>query len=313
MKQRLIGAAVLIALAVIFVPMFLSSTPPNKDTVTEKLTIPPVPDREFQTRMVPADGGKATVPTPAPAAAAPSQAETDKVVSVEAGKNPRVEIPYEKTEPVKPAVATVKPPVPAATAPATPAAPTIAAPAAAPSASIPPSGGRYMVHLGVFANSTNANALVASAKKLGLSAVTETTLSDGKPATRVRIGPYADRTTAEAARLKLKQADPKLAASVIELAEAPTTDAPVAAVPANRAGGWAVQLGAFKSVEEANKLRDRLKVAGFAGFVDTVGKDGGKLWRVRAGPETDRAATERLRDAIKQKLAVADAVIVALP
>jgi len=84
----------------------------------------------------------------------------------------------------------------------------------------------------------------------------------------------------------------------------------VTALPANRAGGWAVQLGALKTAEDANKLRDRLKNAGFAAFVDKLDTNGSTLWRVRAGPEVDRGAADKLRAGIKEKLKL-DGIIVA--
>ncbi|GMV28668.1 MAG: hypothetical protein AMXMBFR59_07930 [Rhodanobacteraceae bacterium] len=303
LKQRLIGAAVLIALAVIFIPMFLSGSPPKTDTVTENLAIPPAPEREFQTRVVPAEGGKSTTPSPLPAQAAGG---SDTVVTVDAGANPRLssEVPYPQdgsatSPPPKPAVASAKP---GETAPARPV-PERAAPMAS-------STGRYAVHLGVFASAANADALVATAKKQGLAAYTESADVGGKPATRVRLGPYEDRSTAEAARLKLQKADAKLKGSVVEIvAAAPKADAPVAALPANRAGGWAVQLGAFKSQDEANKLAARAKGAGLPGFVDTTGQGADKLWRVRLGPEPDRASSEKLRDQARQKLTITGMIV----
>ena len=73
-----------------------------------------------------------------------------------------------------------------------------------------------------------------------------------------------------------------------------------------------MQLGAFKSEAEANKLRDRLKSAGFVAFVDKLDADGGTLWRVRAGPETDRGNADKLRGRIKDKLKL-DGMIVTQP
>lgn len=303
LKQRLIGAAVLIALAVIFLPMFLSGTPPKTETVTENLSIPPAPEREFQTRVVPAAGGKSTIPEHVPAAGG-----DDKVATVEAGPNPRVEVPYPQpgAQPPAPSAAPARTTVAAAkpveAAPAKPV-PERAAPA-------PSATGRYAVHLGVFANAANADALIAGARKLGLSAYAETADVDGKPATRVRLGPYEDRSTAEAARLKLQKADAKLKGSVVEIALAqPRQDAPATALPANRAGGWAVQLGAFKSQDEANKLLARAKGAGFPSFVDSTGQGADKLWRVRLGPEPDRAGSEKLRDQARQKLTITGMIV----
>ena len=89
--------------------------------------------------------------------------------------------------------------------------------------------------------------------------------------------------------------------SVVESNAQPVADAPATAVAANRAGGWAVQLGAFKSEAEANKLRDRLRAASIATFVDRNGSGAEALWRVRAGPYADRAGAEGARDNIDGK------------
>ena len=43
LKQRLLGAAVLIALAIIFVPMFLGNSPPRETSAIQNLDIPPLP------------------------------------------------------------------------------------------------------------------------------------------------------------------------------------------------------------------------------------------------------------------------------
>jgi DedD protein len=307
LKQRLIGAAVLIALAVIFVPMFLSGSPPKTETITENLAIPPAPEREFQTRVVPTENGK-------PAAAAPvaehvTPAGGDKVATVDAGANPRLatEVPYSENPGTAPAPAASKP----AAAPAKPVETAAARPLPERAAPVASSTGRYAVHLGIFANGANADALVAGAKKQGLAAYTESAEVDGKPATRVRLGPYEDRSTAEAARLKLQKADPKLKGSVVEIATAaaPKADAPATALPANRAGGWAVQLGAFKSQDEANKLLAKAKGAGLPSFVDSTGQGAEKLWRVRLGPEPDRAGSEKLRDQAKQKLTITGMIV----
>jgi DedD protein len=161
----------------------------------------------------------------------------------------------------------------------------------------------------VYASSKNAQDLVASLKKGGFPVATEASEVQGKPAERVRVGPFADRAAAEAARLRIKLAQPSVPGSVVATAEDATADAPASALPAGRAGGWAVQLGALKTAEDANKLRDRVKNAGFVAFVDKVDANGTTLWRVRAGPEVDRGAAEKLRAGIKDKLKL-DGIVV---
>ena len=300
LKQRLLGAAVLIALAVIFVPMFLGNAPPKQDGTTVNLDIPAPPERKFETRTLPVE-----VPS-APATRTPPD-DSNKVATVDTRAPARTDAHPEDSAsaptvaPVKPEakpVATVEPKLVAPSA--TPVAP---APAATP--------GRFAVNLGVYADQAHADALVAKVKKLGFAAYSEATEYQGKPALRVRVGPFAERAAAEVARLKIKQSEPKVPSSVVESAEQPKVDAPANAVPTNRAGGWAVQLGAFKSEAEANKLRDRLRGGGIASFVDRTGTDQA-LWRVRAGPYVDRGGADSARTSIKQKFQV-DGMIVTQP
>jgi DedD protein len=172
--------------------------------------------------------------------------------------------------------------------------------------------GRFLVHLGVYAASGNANDLVAQLKKSGFPAFAETVDFKGKPAQRVRVGPFADRAEAEAARIRIKQVRSDVPSSIVGSAEDAKADAPATAVASAEAGGWAVQLGAFGTAEDANKLSGRVRAAGFAAFVDKFVAENKTLWRVRAGPEVDRGNAEKLRDRIKDKLKV-DGIVVSQP
>ena len=304
LKQRLLGAAVLIALAVIFVPMFLSDSAPrtSAEMETRNLAIPPAPDREFQQRVLPLD----PAPASAPPAAAPTAPAPPERVDAPAG------------EPVASA-----PAAPATKAPGAPQpvdAPRETAPAAgtapSPAATPPVTAGtaadsRFYVHLGVYAESANANELVASLKKAGHSAFTEPTRYQGKAAERVRVGPYPSRAAAEAARLRIRALQPSVPGSVVQLAADAPGDAPASALPAARAGAWAVQLGALKGEADATRLRDRLRGAGFTAFVDEVESNGSRLWRVRVGPEVDRGAADRLRATIRERMKL-DGIIVTM-
>jgi DedD protein len=331
LKQRLLGAAVLIALAIIFVPMFLSNTPPKQDNSTQNLNIPPAPERNFETRNLAVETPSGAAPSPQPFAPPPSAsvpaaassasgsskvADSNRLATVTTGAPPTFEAP-DTTAGAKPATS----PSAAATSKPAVAAPT---PPPAPSAE---TDGRFLVNLGVYADAGHANALVDKVKKLGYPAFAETTDFQGKPAQRVRVGPYADRGAAESVRLKIKQADAKVPSSIVEAADAtpvtPTSapaafkptaaaaPAPAAApaapapnLPANRAGGYAVQLGAFKSEAEANKLRDRLRAGGVASFIDKSGDGDQALWKVRAGPYADRGGADSALATIKQKFQI---------
>ena len=301
LKQRLLGAAVLIALLIIFVPMFLGSSPPKEASTIQNLDIPPLPERKFETRTLPVEPS-----TPAnPAAQKPSA--DDKVATVDTKAPATFEAPDAKAPDKAPAAsATTSPPAQASEKKTV----ADAVPAAVDAAPAPTSpGGRFSVNLGVYADQGHADALVAKLKKAGFAAYSETTEYQGKSAQRVRVGPYADRAAAESARLKIKQGDPKLPSSVSESAEQPTADAPATAIAANKAGGWAVQLGAFKSEAEAAKLRDRVHGVGVAAFADRTGNGDQSLWRVRAGPYADRAGAEMARATLKSKLQVEGMIV----
>ena len=320
MKTRLLGAFVLIALAVLFVPMFFSSTPPaTTGDQAVSLAIPPAPDRDLQTRTMsltpdaPASSGTAAPVIPArsqSAAAAPS----DRLATVDiASRRPRdVEMEPEAT--ASPAQ------VPQSAAPAK-AAP---APAEPPkTGSTPPdtaglaARGSYTLNLSAY-SSAGAQRLIQKVRALGYPVTGAPIRQGGKALTLVTAGPFATRTAAEAARLKITQSIPGAPAHLEsgasdqhgDVAAAPAA-APAAAAPATpaRAGGYAVQVAAMGSQADANALRDKLRAAGFDGFTDSVTSGGRTLWRVRAGPQTQRDDAERVRDQIKAKLGMAGNVV----
>ncbi len=301
LKQRLLGAVVLIALAIIFVPMLFSGSAPKQESVTTNMEIPPLPTREFETRVLSVDAARGdAAQTPAQTVQRP-----ESVATVDTKLPPRVEAIPDATQ------TSVKTPVEAPSV-SKPEAEPVVPPSAAQVEAGKAANGQFLVHLGIYASSGNANDLVAQLKKKGFSAFAETVDFKGKAALRVRVGPFADRAEAEAARIRIKQVRSDVPSSVIGFAEDAKADAPATAIAKTEAGGWAVQLGALASEEDANTLRGRLRAAGFAGFVDKVNSDNKTLWRVRAGPEIDRANAEKLRDRIKEKLKL-DGLIVTQP
>jgi len=303
LKQRLLGAAVLIALLIIFVPMFLGSSPPKEASAIQNVDIPPEPERKFETRTLPVESSKPAIP------AAPKPSTDDKVATVDTKASASFEAPDAKAPDKAPtASATTAPAAPAASETKTAA--DAAKPAVVDATPAPTSpGGRFSVNLGVYADQGHADALVAKLKKAGFAAYSEATEYQGKSAQRVRVGPYADRSAAESARLKIKRDEPKLPSSVSESAQQPAADAPATAIAANRAGGWAVQLGAFKSEAEAAKLRDRVHGAGVAAFAERTGNGDQALWRVRAGPYADRTGAETARATLKAKMQVEGMIV----
>ena len=358
LKQRLIGAAVLVALAMIFLPMLLQDREEARDDVSQvPLDIPAAPDSDFETRELPlavpqAPGeGEAVLGMDAPVA---DPADPNAVVTVEPTGDAAPRTDFETAADAAPGdvaqavdAATGQPlPAPAATAPApaepvasapapaatpepaaatapapaelvasapTPAPTATPEPAPAPAQPLPASaaGGRWAVNAGSYSNLDNARALSQRLKAQGLPVTAETVDVNGKPAMRLRVGPYAERTLAEAARLRVESVTGGSAA-VVALdggAAAPAPARPGAAPNV----GFAVQLGALSSEADANALRDRARAAGFTAFHQRIATERGVVWRVRVGPEADRAAAERLKAQVGEKLGLREAIIVSHP
>ena len=312
LKKRLLGAVVLIALAVIFVPMLLPSHS-GSGSQSVSMKIPPEPSGEMQTRVLKVGPDSASAGSSTQAAI--NDPDHIATLDLEHGKP----LPAQST-PSATAITATTPPV--APAPASAAAQTSATPepaskvAKAPPASsasvksepIPGGAGAaagtlYTVNLGIYADHASANKLVARAKQHGFSAVATPETYQGKSVLRVSVGPFRSRAEAEAARLKLKSVE-RVSMTVESGVVNQKGDAPASAIAHGQPGGWAVQLAAFGSEAAANQLRDRLRAQGFDGYVDSVDTSGGKLWRVRAGPFASRDTADSARGQIAQKLKI---------
>ncbi|MGH8215571.1 MAG: SPOR domain-containing protein [Rhodanobacteraceae bacterium] len=309
LKKRLLGAAVLIALAVIFVPMLLPSRSGTQSLSTD---VPPPPSGELQTRVLQVGPDSAR----AGSSTAASIIDPDRVASLDlnGGANRRAA--------VAPVATATEPPSTAAAPEAgasTAAEPEVAGAAPAPSATIaaasaeaePLPGGAgaaagtvFTVNLGIYADHGSAGKLVAEAKRHGFTALATPETFQGKSVLRVRVGPFSSKAAAEAARLKLKGFE-HVAMSVDAASVNQQSDAPSSALPANEPGAWAVQLAAFSDRSAAEKLRDRLRSQGFDGYVDSVKTSrGSTLWRVRAGPFATREVAEGARGRIADQIKI---------
>lgn len=324
MKTRLLGAAVLIALAVLFVPMFFSSTPPTAaGDQAVSLAIPPAPDRDLQTRTMslnpdaPAAAASASGAPVIPAHGQSAPSDALATVNIASHRPTDVETGASAGTASTPAVPSAPPtqtgksgqPAPTPVIPATPAASAASSSTAADSAGTA-AVGSYSLNLSAYSGA-GAQRLMQKVRALGYPVSGRPVTQGGKALTLVSAGPFATRTAAEAARLKITQT---IAGAPVHLESAASDQsgdvapAPAAAASA-KAGGFAVQIAAMGSQADANALRDKLRGAGFDGFVDSVSAGGRQLWRVRAGPQLRRADAEQVRDQIKARLGMAGNVV----
>ena len=204
LKERLLGAAVLVAIAVWLIPWVLDGPEGDREPATSSLQLPaaeePMPMRTQTLRL---DGPPESSDEPTPAAATPppavavgreparSEAEPAAQESiVAAGPAPEPSIAATRTEPERataPAVSAAAPPKPSAAA-----------------ANAPAAVGDWAVQLGSFSDETNARRQAQRAGALGYKAEVSSYRSEGRTLYRVRVGPQPTRGAADAAASALR-------------------------------------------------------------------------------------------------------------
>ncbi len=174
LKERVIGAIVLVVVAVLIVPVFLDGTANDAEIVSEVVTLPGQNDQQRMTQTVVLNRDRAE-PVP-----------TSEPVLV--------------TAKLKPEAAAGKP-VAAAKEAVTPA---VSAATERPVA-IESSTGMWAVQLGSFQNQENAERLAADLRKQGFAAFLSQLDTGSSALHRVRIGPQKDRDGAESVAAKLSK------------------------------------------------------------------------------------------------------------
>ncbi len=194
LKERLVGAAVLVAIGVWLIPWVLDGPENPVDTGPASLQLPaaeePVPMRTQTLKL-----GE---PPAAAQPAEPAEPPAETVVAT-AAPEPAAPAPAEATTPAD-APTPAKPPPVAATAPKPTPAPQAAEPPrkAAATAVAPAAKGEWTVQLGSFGDEGNARRLADRASTLGYKANVASYRTGGKTMYRVRVGSFAAKAQAEA-------------------------------------------------------------------------------------------------------------------
>ena len=177
LKERVIGAAVLVIIAVLIVPIFLDGPSDDSEIVQEHITLPGQEEVDMKQKTVvleldrdqpvpaPREGDKVAAETPPPTVTTPPKTETSKPTVVAEAKPEPEPKQAEATQ-----VSTT---------------------------------GMWAVQLGSFSNQANADRLAADLRKEGYAAfLSQLETSKGK-LHRVRVGPQKDRAEAESMAAKL--------------------------------------------------------------------------------------------------------------
>jgi DedD protein len=187
LKERLVGAAVLVALTAIFVPMVLDGPAPPTASVPPTLAPAPVDASTFGYDLTaPLPGAPASAAAPATIAAAPA-AVSKPDTAKPAGPKPAMP---QATAPTAQASAAPKPKEPTT--------------AAKPSSSSS-SGGAWAAQVGSFSKEATAKAIADDLKRRGFKAFVMEHRDGGKSLYRVRVGPVATREAADALGGKITQ------------------------------------------------------------------------------------------------------------
>jgi len=190
LKERIIGAVILVLFVVLVVPVFLDGPSDDNEIISERVSLPGQSEQKAQTVILDRDRKD-----PVPAAASSG--------SVEPEPKPTPQLVAREQETVMPPPkqeATPEPekPKPAATKAVVTSPPPVAS-----------TTGMWAVQLGSFGNEKNAEKLAADLRKQGFAAFLSKLATNSGQLHRVRIGPQKDRESAEAMAERLAKAGHK--------------------------------------------------------------------------------------------------------
>jgi DedD protein len=177
LKERVIGAVVLVIIAVLIVPIFLDGRSGDAENVQESITLPGQTGAGIEQKTVVLQRDREQ-PVPAPRKGDKPRNTTTTPQPAKVAEKPKAD------------TLSVAQPAPKTSSVST---------AAAPQSST----GMWAVQLGSFSNQANAERLAADLRKEGYAAFLSQLKTDSGKLHRVRVGPQKDRAAAEAVARKL--------------------------------------------------------------------------------------------------------------
>lgn len=187
LKERIIGAIVLVIFVVLVVPIFLDGPPEDGEIVSERVLLPGQKDQDTKTVVL--ERGRSE---PIPVA---SNAEDDTEKPEELPAQPKVTQPAPEPIPQQETARVEQDPAPQ--------------PQTEPAKSTASTTGMWAVQLGSFSNKENAEKLAADLRKQGYAAFLSQLQTSSGQLHRVRIGPQKDRASAEAMAARLLKVNHK--------------------------------------------------------------------------------------------------------
>lgn len=316
LKRRLVGATILIALAVIFVPMFLNVDDGELVDREVDMSLPERPESGEEIRRIPLDPAAARRQEPESDASAEDVAAPPESRARPEPATAGEVAPPDTDEP--PAVEAVDPeagdsgddePEPGAEAPETrDQPPTVAeeppSETSQPVAADVPSAaedGNWLVQVASFGSAETAREIAQRLESLGHPVMTDRITRGDTDLHRIRTGPYGSESAAEQAQAQIQATVAGVQPMVTSIGDSGRETTPQA--------GLAVQAGVFTSRENADDLAGRLEDMDFDAYVVEDQAAGGPVWRVRIGPEPDRAAAQALVSRLQETAGIEGLIV----
>ena len=303
LKQRIVGAIVLVALGVIFIPMFLSG---EGEMVSDMgSNVPPKPAYELEApKVLPLNPAAKQPQATASAQGIPAD-PVKKPVAPLPGQDPNVPLPGEMSgeksgemsgektadtpvEPVKAEVDTAK----------------------------INTGGKVTTATKQDSGSTSTSAASSpTVSEKPVTASSQQNNTQSRPVTSTQSTTTTSVKSTSSSTVATTQSTPVSSKSTTEAkdtkAPEPVQTAKVQK-PAPIVNGYVVQLGSFSVEKNALTLRDKLRSSGHASFVEKFTKNSKISYRVRVGPELTRELAEKLKTKLKQQTKI-DGFIIKYP
>lgn len=302
LKQRLVGASVLIALAVVVLPMMLGGRPDGDGQDTQKIELPAQPpELDFQSRKYPVGEHPdqrdteeepqpvKSLPTPSPTPApvvrgedepGPQSGQEGSEESLTADSGSELTAPEPEAQ--EPADQVAITPLPAVS-------------------EVGVNSGRYVVQVASFGALDNANRLAATLRGYGYSVLLDTIKSDVGTLHRVRVGPYADEGQANTAVGRIQSQIKNIKPRVMDLQPHKTAQVTQPSDPLVR---WVVQVGSFADAGNADKLVARLRLESMSAYKEEVSRSGSVIFRVRVGPFLEREEAIDANRKVAERLSI---------
>lgn len=323
LKQRLVGASILIALAVIFLPMLFNGDDGEPTQRQLTLDLPERPsDSGREVRRLPLDPDEARQPPVETVAEPPSQPvpDDDDETLDEPERASEEESAADSREAEAPATSESSRPEQAngdgeaeagsATDPEPESEPEPEPESEGPAAADPEpvdtaSDGDWVVQVAVFSNRESADRISERLDGLGHEPMIDVLVRDQAELFRLRAGPYTSRGDADRARSQIA-ATVAGVEPVVRSLDGGSNGA------SSQRSGYSVQVGSFASKNNAERLVARVREYGHEAFMHEEDSGGRTIWRVRAGLFENRESAEGLLDELRSEAGL-DGIVVSHP